>query len=244
MPVENASLLFAFAAGLLSFISPCCLPMVPAYIGFLSGRVAVTPNGMLIADRRATFLHALFFVLGFVVVFTALGASAGLVGFYLSDYLPLIRQVGAVVLVLFGLHTMGVFHLKWLYREFKINFRPDPRGGYVTSFLVGNIFAAGWTPCIGLVLSGILLLASNTQTAGQGALLLATYSLGLGIPFLLTGLALDRMMPLFHALNQRGRIIEIVSGLFLITMGVLVFFNIFQRLSIFFFKLFGPIPFL
>ena len=244
MPTENVSILFALAAGLLSFISPCCLPMVPAYVGYLSGRVAATPAGVQIADRRATFFHALFFVLGFGAVFTALGASAGLLGFYLRDYLPLVRPVGAAMLVLFGLQMMGVIRLNWLYREIKIGTGPGSRGGYLASFLVGNIFAAGWTPCVGLVLSGVLLLASNTQTAGQGALLLATYSLGLGIPFLLTGLALDRVTPLLHALNRRGRAVEIVSGLFIISMGVLVYFNVLQRLSIFFFKLFGPVPFL
>jgi len=127
----------------------------------------VTPDGTFVGDRRGTFLHALSFVLGFSIVFVVLGASVGLIGFLLYDYLPVIQKLGGILLVIFGLHYMGVFTIPFLYRQMRFDLDADPRLGYFSSFLVGLFFGAGWTPCIGLTLSGILLLAGNAATVGQ-----------------------------------------------------------------------------
>ncbi len=220
----------AAVAGLLSFVSPCVLPLVSAYLGYLSG-AAVTTSGVIVPDRRTTFFHALAFVLGFAVIYTALGASVGLVGYILVDQLPLIQKAGGILLVVFGLHTMGIIQIPLLYREFKVEMQPRRELGYLSSALVGVVFAAGWTPCVGVILSGILGLAYASQTVGKGAALLLTYSLGLGIPFLVVGLALDRLTPLLRRLNRRQRLVSIISGLLIITMGILIFTNFFTFLA-------------
>ena len=244
MEPQNISVFLALAAGLLSFISPCVLPMVPGYIGYLSGAAAVTAEGVVVSDRRATFLHALGFVLGFGSIFTLLGASVGLLGYVLYDLVPLAQKVGGVLVVLLGLHTMGLFRIPLLYQTKQLSLQRDPKLGYLSSYMVGAAFAVGWTPCIGVVLSGILLLASTSQTVAQGAFLLAVYSIGLGIPFLIVGLGLDRMAGLLRRLNRHARVVEIISGLFLVAVGIMIFTNFLQYLSIYFFQLLGPVPFL
>ncbi len=244
MEPQNITVLLALAAGLLSFISPCVLPMVPGYIGYLSGAAVITPEGVVINNRRTTFFHALSFVLGFGSIFTLLGASVGLIGYVLYDLVPLAQKVGGVLVVILGLHTMGLFKIPFLLQTRQLSFNRNPKLGYLSSYLVGAVFAAGWTPCIGVVLSGILLLASTTQTVAQGAFLLAVYSTGLGIPFLAVGLGLDRMAGTLRRLNRHARLVEIVSGLFLVAIGVMIYSNFLQYLSIYFFQLLGPVPFL
>lgn len=224
MDINGVSLVTAVAAGLLSFISPCVLPMVPVYIGYLSGSAAEA------SGRAATVRQALLFVLGFTAVFVALGASAGLLGAGLNEYLPLLRQAGGVLLIVFGLHTMGLITIPLLYRDSRLDYRPASVGG-LSAFLVGTVFALGWTPCVGPILAAILLMASETATVGQGALLLAVYSLGLGIPFLATALALGSANRFLKRLNRYHRVIELVSGLFLVVMGILLFTNTMQRLA-------------
>lgn len=223
----GVSLLAALGAGVLSFISPCVLPLVPVYIGYLSGTVAGQEEGR---GRAATVWQALLFVLGFSTVFVVLGASAGLLGNGLNEYLPLLRQVGGLLLVVFGLHVMGVIKIPMLYREKRLDYQPVTRGG-AASFVVGMVFALGWTPCVGPILAAILLLASDSATVGQGALLLAVYSIGLGLPFLATALALGSATRLLKRLNRYYHAIEIVSGVFLIVLGVLLFTNTLQRLA-------------
>jgi len=201
--------------------------MVPVYIGYMSGAVAGQEEER--AGKRA-FLQALLFVFGFSLVFVILGSAAGLLGYALNEHLPLLRKVGGVALMLFGLHTMGVLRLPWLYYEKRLDYHPATIGA-VTPFLIGMVFALGWTPCIGPILAGILLLASDTATVTQGALLLAIYSLGLGIPFLATGLALGSVTRFLKRLNRYYRAVEVISGLFLIGLGLLLFTNTLQRLS-------------
>jgi len=244
MEPQSISVFLALAAGLLSFISPCVLPMVPGYIGYLSGAAVVTAEGVVIHDRRSTSLHALSFVLGFGSVFTLLGASVGLIGHVLYDLMPLARRAGGVLIVILGLHTMGLFKIPLLYQTKQLSFNRDPRLGYLSSYLVGSAFAAGWTPCIGVVLSGILLLASTSQTVARGAFLLAAYSAGLGIPFLAVGLGLDRLAGTLRRLNRHTRLVEVLSGLFLVAIGVMIYSNFLGYLSIYFFQLLGPVPFL
>jgi cytochrome c-type biogenesis protein len=224
---SGVPLLAALGAGVLSFISPCVLPLVPVYISYLSGTAAGQQDA---GGRAATVWQALLFVLGFSAVFIILGASAGLLGSGLNQYLPVLRQVGGILLVVFGLHVMGAITIPLLYREKRLDYQPVTRGGG-TSFVVGMVFALGWTPCVGPILAAILLLASDSATVGQGALLLAVYSMGLGLPFLATALALGSVTRVLKRLNRYYHAIEVVSGLFLIVLGVLLFTNTLQRLA-------------
>ena len=229
MDPVNLSLIVAFGAGVLSFASPCVLPLVPAYIGHLAGRsVGKEPDA---GQRSETLVHALAFVLGFSAVFIVLGASVGLVGFIVREQLPWLRWVGGAILVVMGLHVAGVLRIPALYRELRLSFRPSRRFGVASSFLVGSIFGAGWTPCIGPILGAILLYASTTQTVGQGALLLTSYSLGLGVPFLIAALALDRVLGFLRRLNRQAQLVEWASGALLVGMGFVVMFNLIGRLA-------------
>ncbi len=239
MDAPDISVWLALIAGMLSFLSPCVLPLAPAYIGYLSGTVATTPQGIAVSDRRVTFLHALSFVLGFSAVFVILGASVGLIGYLLYGIMPTVQKIGGVLLVIFGLHYMGVLRLSFLDQERRIAYQGDPRLGYLSSLLVGVFFGAGWTPCIGVTLSGILMLAGNAATVGRGAFLLAVYSAGLGIPFLAMGLALERVSGWLKQINRRKRLISIISGLFLIAMGIIVYTNTIGRINAWFFQNFG-----
>lgn len=227
MSTAPISLPLAFVAGLLSFASPCVLPLVPAYLGHLSG-VSLDPTRR--GQGAHTVLHAVLFVLGFGVVFVGLWTSLGLLGAVVPRLLPLLRQIGGVLLVVMGLQVMGVLRLPLLYREKRLAFRPVGPPSLPSSFLVGVIFAAGWTPCIGPVLSGIIGLATLSGTIGQGALLLAVYAAGLGVPFILAALSLDRLTGITQRLRAHARAVEVVTGLLLIAVGALMLTNLFIKL--------------
>ena len=223
METMTISFFVAFSAGLLSFVSPCVLPLVPAYLGYLGGQVASVEEGTL--SRRATFLHGLFFVLGFSVIFVALGAAASGIGRLLYAYRLALMRVGGVVIVVFGLHTLGVLKIPFLYYDTRRHYRPRPELGYLSSALMGFFFGAGWSPCVGATLGAILTLALNEATVGRGALLLFVYSMGLGIPFLLMALGVGWAAGILRRARRATRAVTIVSGLFLIVLGVLVFTN-------------------
>lgn len=224
----NLSLLGAFVAGLLSFVSPCVLPLTPAYIAQLAGPAIWRAHEMEPQERSSmcltTSLHAVAFIVGFTTTFIALGATASVLGSFLSAHQDVLRQVGGLVLIAFGLHIAGVLRLPWLDRERRFSLRPN-NTGYATSFLVGLIFALGWTPCVGPILASILILAAQAHTLGTGVLLLAVYSLGLGIPFLVLGVAFDRIAPALKRLTPHMRTIEVVTGALLVLMGMVIFFN-------------------
>jgi cytochrome c-type biogenesis protein len=229
----------AFGAGLLTFASPCVLPLVPAYLGHLTG-AASRLDGPSATRRWSTLLHALGFVLGFSLVFTVLGASVGLLGYLLHDLLPAFNRVGGLILIAFGLHTMGLLRIPSLWRELRLEASPSGRWAVVSSFLAGAIFAAAWTPCVGPVLSGILILAGSSGTAARGGLLLFAYSLGLGVPFLLAAMPLGRSSVLFRQLKRHGRAVSVVSGLLLVVTGVLVFTDTLSMLSGYLGRYFAP----
>ncbi len=233
MEAENVNILVAFAAGILSFLSPCVLPLVPVYIGHLAGTSAGSSTGSV--ARIRTFLHALSFVLGFSVLFVLLGASVGLMGGVLYDKLPVLRQIGGIFLVILGLHVMGVLKIPFLYREKKWEINPNPRLGYLASFAIGMSFSAGWTPCVGTILGTILFLASTTQTGWRGAYLLAVYSLGLGIPFLAAGLAIGSVSKFFKRLNRHLNVVAAVSGILLILMGIAIYADLLTRFTYLFY---------
>ncbi|MGQ9594174.1 MAG: cytochrome c biogenesis CcdA family protein [Anaerolineae bacterium] len=220
MNPDQISALLAAAAGLLSFLSPCVLPLVPGFIGYLGGTSVRSEERI---PWWRTFLHAASFVGGFSAVFIALGAGAGQLGALLYDSLPWVQKVGGALLVLLGLHTMGLLKLPALFQERRVHFSARPEWGYLSSLLMGVLFSAGWTPCVGPVLAGILLLASQEQTAARGALLLALYSLGLGIPFLAVGAAFGPLSGWLRTLIRHLNVVSVVSGLLLVGIGLLIF---------------------
>jgi cytochrome c-type biogenesis protein len=222
----------AFLAGLASFLSPCVLPLVPIFLAQMVGQ-SVSQSENTTAKRLVTFLHALAFVGGFTLAFIALGATASTLGSFLHANQFLLRQVGGVLLVIIGLHMTGILKLPFLYWQKRFEYHPS-RPSYPASFLIGLIFAIGWTPCVGLILGPILGLAANAATLRQGVLLLLVYSLGLGIPFLLLGLGLDRFSRLLKWLKPHLGKIEIATGVIMIAMGVLIYFNLLITLNRFF----------
>lgn len=216
--------LLAVGFGLLSFVSPCCLPLLPGYLGLIAGRASDT-TGDGPARRWVLWWHGAAFVAGLALVFTLLGASASALGGLLLENRPRLMQVGGTLIMVFGLQMLGVLRLGWLAREY---LRVDPtrvagRGGPAGAFLVGATFAIGWTPCVGFFLGSLLALASQEETVFQGALLLLLYGLGLGLPFLFAGLAADRALRWASGLRPHLGAIERASGLVLVGMGALVF---------------------
>ena len=229
---QNVTLLAAFAAGFLSFVSPCVLPLIPGYISFVSGvsvedmRSDVAPA----TSRLTVFGTSLAFVIGFSIVFIALGASATAIGKLLFAKLPMLTKIAGAILIVFGLHTMGVFRLAFLDTEKRLHSQRKPAGP-LGALLVGIAFAFGWTPCIGPILGGILTIAGSRDTVSEGMLLLAVYSLGLGIPFILTALAVDKFFAASKRIRKYYRMIEYVAGGLLIVIGVLIFTNNFTVLA-------------
>ncbi|MEJ2315261.1 MAG: cytochrome c biogenesis protein CcdA [Nitrospirota bacterium] len=213
----------AFAAGVLSFLSPCVLPLVPSYVSFITGMSfeELTERSDRARVRRLTITNSLAFVLGFSVVFIALGASTSYVGQLFREYQDAIRIVGGVLVIIFGLFIMGLFKMDFLMREKKFHFQGRP-SGYLGVFAVGLVFAAGWTPCIGPILGGILLYATSQGSAVLGLKLLSVYSLGLAIPFLLSALAINSFLSYSKAIRKYMKVIMFVSGVVLIAFGVLL----------------------
>lgn len=237
--IESVSLLTAFLAGIISFISPCVLPIVPGYLSFISGaNLSELRNGKAaraVATRVA--ITSLFFVLGFSTVFVSLGAAATLVGYYLQQYKRVLGMIGGVVIVVLGLHTAGLLPIKWLLYEKRAEVRTRPLG-LLGAYVVGLAFAFGWTPCIGPILGAILLYASQQETVGQGVLLLTFYSAGLGIPFVLAGLAVERFLSTSTRLKRHMRVIEYAAGALLIGVGLLLITDRLALLAGYFARLF------
>jgi len=220
----------AFAAGVLSFLSPCVLPLVPSYLSFVSGVGLEDLEHGSTDVRRTAFLHSLFFVLGFSLVFLALGASATLVGRLLREYQVWIARIGGAVIVLFGLYLLGLRPGMFLQRERRVHLRDKPLG-YLGSTLVGITFGAGWSPCIGPILGGILTFAATRQTMGEGLMLLGFYSAGLAVPFLVSSLALSWFLTTFDRFKKWIPWVERISGLLLVAVGLLLMSGRFTALA-------------
>jgi cytochrome c-type biogenesis protein len=218
--MEHVSLLVAFGAGLLSFLSPCVLPLVPVYLGTVCGPEILEPG----ADRKRlpVFFHSLSFVVGFSLVFIILGASVGLLGFSLNCNMALTQTIAGGLLIAFGLFLLAALKVPWLNYERRLAPSVGTTTSYLRSLIIGAIFSLAWTPCIGPVLGGILTLAWSSETAGQGAYLLAVYSLGLGLPFLIIGAAFDSIRPLLRRIHRYSTWSYIISGLLLIAVGILI----------------------
>ncbi len=228
---SQVSLLIAFMAGVFSFISPCVLPLIPSYLTYITGiSFDELVDNRSQSVRRRTLFHSLFFILGFTLVFVALGASATYVGAFFQENQVLIRRIGGVIVILLGIHITGVIKLNLLEREKRFEFTDKPIG-YLGSVLVGIAFAAGWTPCIGPILASILLYASTSENVGSGIILLIAYSMGLGVPFLISALAFNSFLTYFSKFNRYLRIVSIISGIFLIVIGFLLVFDYLSILS-------------
>jgi cytochrome c-type biogenesis protein len=224
--ISQISLIAAFSAGLLSFVSPCVLPLVPSYISYITG---LSIEQLADVNARARFraaiiINALLFIAGFSAVFVAFGASASFIGQLLITYQEHIRRLGGLLIIVFGLYLLGVLNINFLQRERRLQFRNRPVG-YVGSFLIGVAFAAGWTPCVGPVLGTILLYASTTDSLLNGVLLLTCYSLGLGLPLFLTALGVDRFLAYFKQARAYLWGVSTVSGVLLVVVGVMIYAN-------------------
>jgi len=234
--METVTLFAAFVAGILSFISPCVLPLIPGYLSFVSGvtledmrgtgAVAVAPPG---ARRRAVTMSVAF-VMGFSLVFISLGASATAIGARLMEHLSLLGKIAGVVIILFGLHMMGVLRIGWLYNEKRMQTSGKP-AGFFGAMLVGIAFAFGWTPCIGPILAAILAVAATQESVGEGVKLLAVYSAGLGVPFIATSLAINKFFAASARIRKHYHTIEVVSGVLLVAVGILIFTNRFTIIA-------------
>lgn len=223
--MSHVSLFAAFTAGLLSFVSPCVLPLVPSYLSYITGLSIEELANVQERKRfrKAIALNALMFIAGFSSVFIAFGASASFIGQLLYEYQHIIRTVGAVVIILFGLYLLGILHPRFLMTEHRLwQFKAKPVG-YIGSFLVGTAFAAGWTPCVGPVLGAILAYASTKDSMLDGIILLASYSAGLGIPFLLTAFGVDSFLASFKRLRVYLGAVSKVSGGVLIIVGLMIY---------------------
>jgi cytochrome c-type biogenesis protein len=235
----DVSFLAAFGAGVLSFISPCVLPLVPGYISFVSGvsfdQMQAADAASRAATRRQMLITSLAFVLGFSLVFICLGASATAIGHLLRHQKTILERIAGALIIIFGLHLAGVFRIKWLDKDTRVQTSGRPASP-IGAFLVGLAFAFGWTPCIGPILGGILAIAGSKNSVGEGVGLLAVYSAGLGIPFLVTSLAIDRFFVASKRIRKYYKPIEIASGALLVVLGVLIFTNRFTVLSNYFSK--------
>ena len=223
----------AFAAGLVSFLSPCVLPLVPGYVSLISGVGVEELKAQETAVLRRVMLNSIAFVLGFSIVFVVLGALSTEVGQIASQYKSVLAQVAGVLVIVFGLHLTGILRIKALYADKRLH---NVKGGNTPwgAFVIGFAFAFGWTPCVGPILSGILVIAAAQNSVGKGILLLTVYSLGLAVPFLLTALGIERFMKFYTGFRRHMHVVEVASGALLIALGILLVFGKLTLLSQYF----------
>lgn len=226
MSPPSISLFVAFGAGLLSFLSPCVLPLIPSYITFITG----LSFDDVAARKRVALVHGLLFVLGFSLIFLALGATATVVGRAMFAQRDLITKVGGAIIIIFGLYLVGLLNITFFARERRLHLADKPVG-YLGTVVVGVAFGAGWTPCIGPILGSILIFASSEADLGKGLALLTAYSLGLAIPFILSALAVDRFMAFFQKFKKQMLWMQRGAGVLMIGVGVLMITNQFTILA-------------
>ncbi|HEY7499184.1 MAG TPA: cytochrome c biogenesis protein CcdA [Vicinamibacterales bacterium] len=222
---DNVTLITAFGAGFLSFISPCVLPLIPGYLSFVSGvSLEEMRDDAARAARRQVVVSSLAFIVGFSLVFIALGATASVIGKFLFRNEGILNKVAGVLVIVFGLHTMGVFRIPFLETEKRMKAGAKPKS-LIGAVMVGMAFGFGWTPCIGPILAGILVLAGRQDTVLEGVLMLAVYSAGLGVPFLLTSIAINTFFAASKRIRRHYHAIELASGALLVGIGLLLFTN-------------------
>lgn len=222
----SLGLLIAFSAGLLSFLSPCVLPLVPSYVTFITGMNLEDLH----SSRKTTLIHALLFVAGFTLIFLALGAGATVFGQLMLRYRDIISRVGGMLVIVFGLYMLGVFNFAFMQRDTRLYLSHKPLG-YFGTLVVGIAFGAGWSPCIGPILGAILTMAANEADLQRGLLLLLTYSMGLAVPFLVAALAVERFLAVFAKLKHQMVWVNRIAGAMLILVGILMVTNRFTMLA-------------
>lgn len=226
--MEQVSIVVAFTAGMLSFLSPCVFPLVPAFVSHIAD--AMIEGGKVAANRRILIMRSVGFILGFSVIFVAMGATASVIGQYVAMQRDWIEKIGGLLIVIFGLQMAGLLKLKFLMGSVKWG-RGDKRKGWIGSFLLGLAFGSGWSPCVGLALSSILILAGSSDTLLQGMGLLSVYSLGLGIPFLMISLVLTYSLKIVKRVNRMLPALSMVNGVLMIVLGLLLYTGKLQKLS-------------
>jgi cytochrome c-type biogenesis protein len=220
----------AFGAGLISFLSPCVLPLIPGYISFISGvslqemKDGSHGNGLSISQKRTVVLNSICFIVGFSAVFILLGASATWIGTLLSARISFLTKVAGLVIILFGVFKLGLFRPLVFFKEVRFNIERK-KAGFIWALVIGASFAFGWTPCIGPILTGILAFAGTLGHINQGVLLLSVYSLGLGIPFLLTAVGVNHFFRFFNRIKRHLGLLEKITGGVMILFGLLIFFD-------------------
>jgi cytochrome c-type biogenesis protein len=232
MANENISYIVAFTAGLLTFLSPCLLPLIPSFIAYITGVsfADLKDAGKKSEVRKKTIIHSLLFILGFSIIFILLGLTATFIGKALFQYQKAMRIGGGALIILFGLYLTGIIKLDFLAKERRLNV--SAKGAtYLGSFLIGVTFAAAWTPCAGPILGSILVLAGTKASVLEGAKLLTVYSLGIALPFFATGLAVNYFLEYFNKIKNMIRVINIVGGIFLVIVGILVMTNYLSIIS-------------
>jgi len=229
---HEVTYLVAFSAGLLSFFSPCVLPLIPAYLSYITGMSIEEYSKELHGSaKRRVILNTVFFILGFAFIFIfVFGAGTTLISSVLRTHKDLIGKVGGLVIFLFGLHFLGVFKMKWMYREKRAKIR-NIRAGYVGSFFIGIAFSAGWTPCVGPILASIIGMGLTANSQWTAIRLLSLYTAGLALPFLLTSIAINFFLPLFNKVKRHFKFIEVATALLLISVGLLMFLGQFSAIS-------------
>ncbi|MCD6418240.1 cytochrome c biogenesis protein CcdA [bacterium] len=226
---EQITILGAFFGGLLAFFSPCILPLIPSYIAFISGVSLIDAQAGKV-NKMSIFISSLFFVIGFSLIFVLLGASATTVGKYLFSNSKLLSQIGGGLIIILGLATAGIIDVPFLKYEKRMHMKSNPLGLF-GAFLVGVVFALGWSPCIGPILAAILAMASQQQSVGKGMLLLSMFSAGLAIPFLGVSLALNTFLKFMVKIRRYMEVVELVSGKMLVVMGMMLFLGTFGLVS-------------
>jgi cytochrome c-type biogenesis protein len=236
---ENLSIIVALGGGLLSFLSPCVLPLLPSYLSFITGMSFDDLQAPLLRTqvRKKVVLNSLFFILGFSAVFVALGASFSLVGGFFGGYQGIIQRIAGLIIIFFGLYIAGVFKIPFLMRSRELLQMKNKPAGYVGAALIGISFGFAWTPCVGPILGAILTLAGTAKGISGGMILLAAYSTGLAIPFLLTSLATGLFLSIFQRFRHVLHVMYIAGGIFLIIVGILVFTGYFTVLNSLFIEL-------
>lgn len=230
MEISQISVGLALLAGLASFLSPCVFSLVPAYVGYLGG-LAAGGDRTAASNRWVTFSHGLAFVLGFSIVFVLLGVVAAFAGSLLFELRYWLAKIGGIVVIIFGLHMIGVFHIPFLAYDTRMQQAPDPKLGYLSSAMMGVFFSAGWSPCVGPVLGAILTVVINGGSIALGASLLTAYSIGLGIPFLIAALGIGWVTATLKKYGKVMRYVEIAMGIILLIVGVMLFTGIFELIA-------------
>ena len=240
MEINGLTVGAAFVAGLFSFVSPCCVPLMPAYLSYITGvSIEEFSSDQIAGQRRQIVLNALAFVIGLALIFTLLGATASLIGQFLLEYQEWFARIAGILIILFGLHVLGVLKIRLFDQENRLNFSKRRAPGFLGAVLMGSAFGIGWTPCVGQFLASILLLASQTGTVGAGMLLLFVYAMGLGLPFVVAGMAIGQVVPLLGRVKRHMRAITYASGALLVLMGFLVFSNQLAQITVFLIRNFG-----